>query len=106
MPHYLLNELPEREVVPGFHGRFVHGENFTVANWRIEQDAILPEHSHPHEQATQVLLGELEITMGGTIYRLTPGQVLVIPGGVAHSGRAISPCEVVDVFQPARDDYR
>lgn len=106
MPHYHLNELPEREIVPGFHGRFVHGEKFTLAHWHIEQDAVLPEHSHPHEQATQILQGELEIVMEGQTYRLTPGQVLVIPGGVAHSGRAISPCEAVDVFQPSRDDYR
>lgn len=106
MPHYHLNELPEREIVPGFHGRFVHSENLTLAYWHIEQDAILPEHSHPQEQTTQVLQGELEISMAGKTYRLTPGQVLLIPGGVAHSGRAITACQAMDVFHPARDDYR
>lgn len=106
MPHYHLNDLPEREIVPGFHGRFVHSDKLTLANWRIKQDAVLPEHSHPQEQISQVLAGELEITMQGETYRLTPGQVLLIPSGVVHSGRAVTACEVLDIFHPARDDYR
>ena len=34
------------------------------------------------------------------------GQSLVIAPGVPHAGRARTACRVLDVFAPARDDYR
>jgi quercetin dioxygenase-like cupin family protein len=42
----------------------------------------------------------------GTAHQLTRGQVFVIPPGVAHAGRGITACTVLDTFAPARDDYR
>ncbi len=98
--------LAEREPMPGFRGRFVHTENMTLAYWRITQDAALPEHSHFHEQVVNVLEGELELTVGVTTRVLRPGAVWVIPSGIPHSGRALTVCRVLDVFQPVRDDYR
>jgi len=35
-----------------------------------------------------------------------PGVVYVIPPQARHSGRGITDCRVLDVFSPARDDYR
>jgi quercetin dioxygenase-like cupin family protein len=36
---------------------------------------------------------------------LTAGQVLIIPSNVVHSGQALTPCKVLDVFNPVREDY-
>ena len=44
-----LGDIPEREVFPGFHGRFVQSERMTFAWWRIDPGAAVPEHEHPHE---------------------------------------------------------
>ncbi|NDJ75171.1 MAG: cupin domain-containing protein [Chloroflexi bacterium] len=106
MSFITLAEMGSREVVPGFHGKFIHSENVTVSFWDIEQDAVLPEHAHEHEQFSVVLEGKLELTVGGETRVLEPGLVAVIPGNVPHSGRAITPCRVCDVFYPVREDYR
>jgi quercetin dioxygenase-like cupin family protein len=37
---------------------------------------------------------------------LTPGKVVVIGSNVPHSGKAITDCRILDVFQPVREDYR
>ena len=42
---YSLDSLPEREIVPGFHGRFVHSASMTFTYWRIEPGAMIPAHS-------------------------------------------------------------
>lgn len=101
-----LDSLPSREIVPGFHGQMIHTDNTTVAQWAIDEGAALPAHAHPHEQVTLVLEGTFEMTVGGETRRLQAGDAAVIPGGVAHAGRAITACRVLDVFNPARDDYR
>jgi quercetin dioxygenase-like cupin family protein len=106
MPFLTLSQLEESELVPGFKSRFVHTEAVTLAYWDIEAGAALPEHSHPHEQVANVIEGEFELTVAGERRLLTPGQVAVIPGGVPHSGSAMTSCRIIDVFHPVREDYR
>ncbi|MGE5339927.1 MAG: cupin domain-containing protein [Candidatus Omnitrophota bacterium] len=101
-----LNDVQQNELVPGYHARFVHSENMTFAYWTIEAGAALPNHSHPHEQVANVTKGEFELTVDGTSRVMTPGQVAVIPGGIFHSGKAITDCQIIDVFYPIREDYK
>ena len=101
-----LADIQEREIVPGYRARFIHAEKMTLAYWEVEAGASLPEHSHPHDQIANVLEGEFELTVAEESRVLVPGKVAVIPGDVPHSGRAITDCRLLDVFQPARDDYR
>lgn len=99
-------DLAVREVIPGYHGRFIHSERMTFARWHIDAGAPLPEHSHLHEQVVHVFSGEFELVLEGVAHRCRPGSVLVIPSNARHSGRAITDCEVMDVFSPVREDYR
>lgn len=101
-----LSESPERELVPGFFARFVHGERATLAFWRVAQGAVLPAHAHPHEQLSTVIEGRFELTVDGHAEVLEAGRVAVIPPNVRHEGRALTPCRIVDAFSPVREDYR
>ncbi len=94
------------EIIPGFHGRFVHSDNATIAYWEIDAQAVLPEHQHHHEQVVHLLSGEFELTVAGKIINLTPGDVLLLQPHIPHAGRAITDCRIMDVFNPCRDDYR
>ncbi len=103
---HLLNAVSSYEFIPGFHGKMIHTERMTLAFWEIEAGANLPEHSHPHEQVANVLEGRFELTIHGETHVLEPGMVAVIPSDAVHSGRAITSCRILDVFQPVREDYR
>jgi quercetin dioxygenase-like cupin family protein len=48
----------------------------------------------------------MELTVGDETYRMIPGQIVTIPSDVPHSGRAITDCEIMDVFCPVREDYK
>jgi len=37
---------------------------------------------------------------------LESGMCAVIPSGTTHSGLALTACRVLDLFSPARDDFR
>lgn len=101
-----LAELTEKEIIPGYHARFVHSENMTFAYWRIDGGALMPTHSHPQEQVFNITEGEFELTVANESKKLKPGQVAVIPGNVPHSGKAISNCKIIDVFYPVRPEYK
>ncbi len=103
---YEIDALEIRELVPGHHGRFLHTEHTTQVYWEIEEGARLPEHSHPAEQTVHMLEGRYELTVDGTPHVLDAGDVLAIPGGAAHSGRAHTACRILDVFSPVREEYR
>jgi quercetin dioxygenase-like cupin family protein len=106
MPLTNLESIESKELIPGFHGRFVHSDNMTFAYWRIEEGASAPVHDHPHEQFVNVLEGEFELTVEDEKHILTPGKVFVLPSNMPHGGKALTPCRILDVFHPVREDLR
>jgi quercetin dioxygenase-like cupin family protein len=99
-------DISPREIAPGFTARFVHTSGMTLARVEVRRDAQLASHTHPHEQLTTVLSGELELTVAGEVRVLRAGMIAFIPGGVPHSARALTACEVLDVWHPVRSEYR
>ena len=101
-----LNDIPVRELRPGFFGKFIHGDKGTVTVWDIKKGSILQTHQHIHEQITYILEGELEMVIGGETFLFTPGMVHVIPSGVPHSAIARTDVKAIDFFSPTREDYK
>jgi len=106
MPFIPVADLPVREIFPGLRARLIHTDRQTHSWVEVDAGAAFPEHQHPHEQIVSVMEGELELVVEGTAHRLKPGSVFVIPPDVRHSGHGVTACRVLDVFSPARDDYR
>ncbi len=99
-------DMERQELIPGAEVGFVHTENMTVAYWDFEADVSVPEHSHAHEQVTNVIEGIFELTVDGETKRLRAGSLALIPPDAVHSGRSITECRIIDVFFPVREDYR
>ena len=66
-----------------------------------------PPHSHPHEQITCIVSGELIFFAGGsTPQRLGAGDLFAVPPDVPHSIQLLSPsARLVDTFTPIREDF-
>ena len=103
---YQLSDIPPFEISRGFTARFIHTESMTLAFVDIEAGADLAQHAHVHEQVVNLLEGEFELVVDGTPVRLVPGQSYAIPSNMPHSGRAITACRILDVFNPVREDFR
>ena len=101
-----LTEFTEKEMFPGFLGRFVHGEQMTVAFWTVKAGSSVPLHHHVHEQIMHILEGQFEFTLDGKTQICEPGAVVVIPSNKPHTGTSITDCKIIDVFHPVREDYR
>lgn len=102
----LLKEQPTKNLAPGLTGYYAHGTHMTLGIVEIKAGSDLPLHSHPHEQITYILEGQLNMTIGGQLYELSAGMFHVIPSNIPHGAVAITDCKVMDVFNPVREDYR
>lgn len=106
MAFHHVAELTERKLLPGFVAKFIHAERMTLGFWTIQAGNQLPRHAHPHEQISYLVDGQFEFMLGDETRLLEAGSVVVIPPNVAHSGRALTDCQVIDLFSPVREDYR
>ena len=106
MPFIDIETLDEKEFFLGYRGRAIHTGTMTYMYWKVEEGAVVPEHSHMQEQVANVLKGKFELTVEGQTALLEPGKIAVIPPFIKHGGRAITYCELLDVFNPEREDYK
>jgi quercetin dioxygenase-like cupin family protein len=95
------------ELAPGVRMFPRFGENVMFMVVELDPNAVVPSHSHPHEQMGLVLSGTITFEIGGAQLQLGPDGAYEIPSGVEH-GAVAGPegCRVVDIFQPVREDYR
>lgn len=83
----------------------VHGANTLMVEFRLQKGAVLPLHSHPHEQCGYLVSGRMKLTMGADSHEVLPGDSWCIPGGIAHTAEIIQHSVAVEVFCPVREDY-
>jgi quercetin dioxygenase-like cupin family protein len=72
----------------------------------LKEGAVLPEHNHPHEQLVYLLSGELLLEIDGQQMTMISGDSVVVPSDAPHKATANKACRVLDIFVPAREDYR
>jgi quercetin dioxygenase-like cupin family protein len=100
------NEVERREMLPGVEARLVWGEKIMMGIIDIAPGAVVPMHSHPHEQCGRVLKGGAWFTVGGERRLLTEGDHYVVPGNVEHHVEATSDgCQALDIWSPIREEY-
>lgn len=94
------------QIFPGVEIRTSAGQAMMLSVVNFEPGAVVPEHSHPHEQMGLLVSGRLEFTIGGQTRILESGDLWRIPGGVPHRVVALDgPAVALDVFHPIREDY-
>ena len=99
--------MPVFELATGVTGRPLFGEGAMINLIEFEPGAVVPVHSHPHEQLGIVLRGVQILEIGGEDHALGPMEGYVLPGGLEHGARCgPEGATVIDVFQPVREDYR
>lgn len=82
-----------------------HGTDLMIVRVEFEQGATGLLHHHPHRQATYIVAGLFEVTVGAETTELGVGDVFYAPTNVPHSVRAIQAGTLVDVFTPIREDF-
>jgi quercetin dioxygenase-like cupin family protein len=100
------DECARHTIFPGVHIRTCAADKMMLSLAELEPNAVVEEHSHPHEQVGMVLEGRAIFFVGGEQKTLQPGDYYRIPGNVRHKVIALDrPVKALDVFYPIREDY-
>ncbi len=105
MGFFDAGKLPRKEVMKSIRMGSVYLQDLMFTHFTFEAGAEVPTHSHPHEQISFLIEGEMEFTFDGETRRIRPGEGCTIPSHVPHSVRALTPAVVVDCWHPIRSDY-
>jgi quercetin dioxygenase-like cupin family protein len=105
-----MEEVPQAasetvEAVEGVHlTQLAVGERMSAQQFHIEPDAVVPEHSHEHEQIGFVVRGACTFCIGDEEFVVSSGDSYVIPGDEPHrvENRTDEPVTGIDVFSPPR----
>jgi quercetin dioxygenase-like cupin family protein len=102
-----LRSIAPLAIWPGVLARTVDGRQCSFAVVELEPGSVVAEHSHANEQLGLVIRGSVSFRVGDETRELGPGSTWSIPADTPHAVH-IGPvgAVVLDVFAPAREDWR
>lgn len=106
MPFINIADFEPLQIGPGYRIRTPFGEKLMLSYLEMEPGAVVPTHSHPHEQGGMLIKGRMELTIGNETRVCSPGEMFLIPPNVPHKAVALDePVVALDIFTPVREDY-
>ncbi|MBS4029913.1 MAG: cupin domain-containing protein [Clostridiales bacterium] len=96
----------KKNILPGVFIELVSlGDNMMTVKITLVRGAVVPEHTHPHEQTSFINQGCLRYNIAGQECTLRAGDGTVIRPNVPHSCVALEDTVDINTFYPPREDY-
>lgn len=86
---YALAELTPYQDGAVVSRTLLQHETGTLTVFSFDAGQALSEHTVPFNAFIQILDGEGEITIGGQPVNVGAGEIILMPGGISHSVRAV-----------------
>ena len=106
----MVNRQGPTEIKLGVFRTLTYTENLMLVTLEFKNgpwSEPKPYHSHPHEQTSYVVAGEIIFYCEGEAERhLKTGDTFGVPSGVKHTVKVLTPeARLVDSFTPIRQDF-
>ena len=82
-----------------------YDNNIMMAKVVFKQGAISYVHKHEHVQVSYIISGKFEVTIGDKVHVLQAGDSFYVESDIFHQCICIEEGELIDVFNPAREDF-
>jgi quercetin dioxygenase-like cupin family protein len=105
MMHHRWTDIPSEQITDTIARRFITGDSVTIGRFELKQGGVVPSHAHPNEQVSIILSGALLFRIDGRETIVKAGEVMQIPGNVAHEVEVLEDTLAIDVFNPVRQDW-
>lgn len=104
--YFYAKDCPAKQVSPGVKRSIIaHGPDLMIAHLWFEKGAVGALHHHPHTQASYILSGKFEYSIGGVKKVVGPGDSTFKISNIEHGAVCLEAGEVLDIFTPEREDF-
>ncbi|MFX1529939.1 MAG: cupin domain-containing protein [Promethearchaeota archaeon] len=94
-------------VFKGVHRKtLIYDKNLMICHFTLEKNAEIPVHSHKEHQIGYVINGKLKFLTETGEYVAKEGDSYIFDSNQKHGAVVLENSEVIDVFHPAREDYK
>ncbi|MHA1933522.1 MAG: cupin domain-containing protein [Promethearchaeota archaeon] len=84
----------------------VYDNNLMLCHFNLEKNSKIPLHSHKENQIGYILKGKLKFLTEHREFICKEGDSYVFDSNEKHGALILEDSEVIDVFSPAREDYK
>ena len=95
------------ELLKGIHRKtMLFNEKLMLCHFTLEKNAKLPLHNHKEHQVGYVIKGKLRFITEDSEFIAKEGDCYIFESNEKHGANVLEDTEVIDVFNPAREDYK
>ena len=103
--HHRWADVLSEQINETITRRFITGDSVTIGRFELKKGGVVPSHAHVNEQISMVMSGVLLFRIDGREIVVKAGEVMQIPGNVAHEVEVLEDALAIDVFSPIRQDW-
>ena len=103
--HHRWADIVPEQMNPLVTRQYVVGTKTMLARIVLKKGAVLPRHSHMHEQISHVVAGALKFLIDGDEKTVVADEILCISPHVPHEVIALEDSVALDIFNPPRQDW-
>jgi quercetin dioxygenase-like cupin family protein len=95
------------EMLPGIYRKtLVYNNNMMLCYFSLDKKSYIPLHAHKEHQIGYVIKGKLQFETEKGNFVVIAGDSYIFESNEKHGARILEDSEVIDVFNPSRDDYK
>jgi len=109
MPQNIINKVDVQSIkfLEGVYRRtLVYNKNLMLCYFTLKKNAEIPLHSHKEHQIGYVIKGKLKFITENRDFVAKEGDSYIFDSNEKHGAIILEDSEVIDVFNPAREDYK
>ncbi|MGE4465515.1 cupin domain-containing protein [Sphaerochaeta sp.] len=106
MQRTTYNDTKRVTMAPGVSRRVLsHTPELMLVEVTFDTGAVVPNHSHPHQQISHIKSGRFSFMSGTDAVEAGPGDSFAFSSNVEHGVTCLEAGTVLDCFSPAREDF-
>ena len=99
-------DIPWEDLGKGIKRKIMaYNDGLMILKVAFEKGGIGDLHHHPHTQASYVSRGKFEVSIADEKKILSAGDVFFVNPDLVHGVLCLEEGELVDIFNPKREDF-
>lgn len=105
--HINKDSVPKIEALKGiFRRTLTYNNDLMLCHFFLEKNSEVPMHAHKEHQVGYVIKGKIKFRTNEEEFIASEGESYIFNSNEKHGAILLEDSEIIDIFNPARDDYK